>query len=333
MEGVKSILVIRFSSIGDVMLTTPLLRELAARWPGVRIDYCTKPPFAALLGGNPHLKTVYTVDDPPSGRYDLVIDLQNNLRSRRLAATIRTKKRVSYRKENWKKLLLVRTGVDLTGPYRSVVDRYREAVAGFGVKADRGGCELFPSPEEKDFAVSLTGIATPLLAVCFGAMHASKRYPPEKFAGVLSRLFSSLPLRAVLLGSQDDAPFAQQLLQALPATDTDRVIDLSGRCSLMQTAAVLERCNAVLTNDTGLMHMASAFGKTLFVIFGSSAKEFGFLPHRTPFELFEVEGLECRPCSHIGRDSCPEGHFRCMNDLSPERIASAIISFYSRTEQ
>jgi heptosyltransferase-2 len=94
----------------------------------------------------------------------------------------------------------------------------------------------------------------------------------------------------------------------------------------METAAVLQKVDAVLTNDTGLMHMASAFTKPLFVIFGSSVSEFGFLPFHTPYELFEVAGLDCRPCSHIGRDSCPEGHFRCMNDISETRIAEAVVA-------
>jgi len=332
MDPVKTILVIRLSSIGDIVLTTPLLRELAVRWPGARIDYCTKLPFVALLRGNPHIQTIYTVVDPPSGSYDLVVDLQNNLRSRRIASNVIAKKQVCYKKGNWRKLLLVKTGMDFSGPYRSVADRYRCTVADFGVEADSGGCELFPSDSDRAFASSI-GSDTPLLGICFGAMHYSKRYPPEKFAGVLIRLFDKLPVQAALLGGPDDAPFAGELLRALPEQFRKRVLDLSGRCTLMQTAAVLERCDAVLTNDTGLMHMASAFGKQLFVLFGSSVPAFGFLPYHTPFELFEVPGLRCRPCSHIGRDFCPEGHFRCMNDISEDAVAAAIIEYFNTVRQ
>ncbi|MBM3163267.1 MAG: glycosyltransferase family 9 protein [Chlorobi bacterium] len=329
MSTVKTILVIRLSSIGDIILSTPLLRELAVAFPDARIDYCTKALFAGLLAGNPRVHVLHTPVNPPSGSYDLVVDLQNNRRSRRIVRKIRAGKVVRYRKENWKKWLLVRFRMDFTGPYRSVPDRYRDALADFRVPGDTGGCELYPSPEERNYAASLSDSRNLRLAVCFGAMHASKRYPGQKFAGVLSLLFEALPLQAVLLGGPSDAPFAADILQALPEPFRGRVVDLSGRCTLMQTAAVLERCDGVLCNDTGLMHMASAFDKKLFVLFGSSVPAFGFLPYHAPYELFETAGLRCRPCSHIGRDVCPEGHFRCMHDLQEVAVAGKIMEYFS----
>ncbi len=116
-------------------------------------------------------------------------------------------------------------------------------------------------------------------------------------------------------------------MNALPDAYRSMVVNLAGNCSLMQTAALLQQADAVLCNDTGLMHMASAFGKKLFVLFGSSSAAFGFLPYHTPYDLFEVDGLHCRPCSHIGRDHCPKGHFRCMNDLSQSLIAGKILDY------
>jgi len=328
MRAVTTILVIRLSSIGDIILTTPLLREVAAAFPAARIDYCTKSPFTALLKGNPALHALYTPESPPSGSYDLVIDLQNNHRSRALVRNFQARSVVRYRKRNWKKWLLVKARIDLTGPYRSVVDRYRDSLADFGVEADGRGCELHLSSADRAFARDLPDAAGLRLAVCFGAMHASKRYPPAGFAAILAALFDAMPVQAVLLGGADDAPYAQAILQALPERFHPRVVDLSGACTLMQSAAVLESSDGALCNDTGLMHMASAFGKKLFVLFGSSVPAFGFLPYRAPFELFEVHGLRCRPCSHIGRDSCPEGHFRCMNDVKAEAVASSILDYF-----
>ncbi|MCF8383369.1 MAG: glycosyltransferase family 9 protein [Chlorobium sp.] len=328
MDAVKTILVMRLSSIGDVILTTPLLREVAAAFPSSRIDYCTKSSFIALLKENPLLHALYTPESPPSGSYDLVIDLQNNLRSRSLVRNLRARRVVRYRKQNWKKWLLVKTRIDFTGPYRSVVDRYRDSLADFGVVADGRGCELHPSASDLAFARDLPDSGGRRLAVCFGAMHASKRYPPANFAAVLSALFEAIPLQAVLLGGMDDVSYARAILQALPERFLPQVVDLAGKCSLMQSAAVLESSDGVLCNDTGLMHMASAFGKQLFVLFGSSVSAFGFLPYRAPFVLFEAKGLRCRPCSHIGRDRCPEGHFRCMNDLKAEAVASSILDYF-----
>lgn len=333
MGEIETILVIRLSSIGDIILTTPLLRELATAFPGVRLDYCTKEPFRALLEENPRLNALFTPDNPPAGRYDLVVDLQNNIRSRKLVRMLDAGRTVRYRKGNRKKWLLVKSGIDLTGEYRSVVERYREPVAGSGVKADERRCELYPSGEDRSFANALPGCDGPRLALCFGAMHASKRFPPLKFARLLSLLFEAMPLQVILLGGTDDAPYAADILQNIPTDMRKRVVDYAGRCSLMQTAAVLERSDAVLTNDTGLMHMASAFGKQLFVLFGSSVSSFGFLPYHTPFELFEVSGLRCRPCSHIGRDFCPEGHFRCMNDISEDAVAGAILEYFNTVHQ
>lgn len=324
----KKILVIRLSSIGDIILTTPVLRELATTFPGSEIDYCTKAPFKVLLSGNPHLNNLFTVDAPPSGSYDLVVDLQNNIRSKRIIRQVQAGVVKSYRKRNWKKLLLVRTRIDLTGTYRSVVDRYREELIASGVKPDEHGCELFPSNADRIFASTALGSGVPVLALCFGAMHASKRYPPEKFARLLSLLFTSMDLSVILLGGKDDIAHAHAIMQALPETERKNVIDLAGKSSLQQSAAVLERADAVLSNDTGLMHMASCFGKKIFVIFGSSVKAFGFLPYHVPYELFENAGLDCRPCSHFGRDRCPEGHFRCMNDIREEDIAEKVLDFF-----
>lgn len=326
-DRVKKILIIRLSSIGDIVLTTPVVRELAEAFPGSVIDYCTKTPFTVLLSGNRHINELFTVDCPPAGSYDLVVDLQNNIRSKRIIRNVQAGAVKRYRKKNWKKLLLVRARIDVTGGYRSVVDRYRDALHEFGIQPDERGCELFPSSADRIFASAATGTGLPVLALCFGAMHASKRYPPEKFAGVLSMLFKSMDLKVILLGGKDDVTHAADIMNALPETYRMNVTDLSGKSSLMQSAAVLERADAVLSNDTGLMHMASSFGKKIFLIFGSSVQAFGFLPYHVPFELFENAVLRCRPCSHVGRDHCPEGHFSCMNDIREDEIAAKIAGY------
>jgi len=329
MQALKRVLVVRLSSIGDIILTTPLLRRLKALWPDVEIDYYTRRSFVGLLASNPRVSKVFTGEDPPSGPYDLVIDLQNNFRSHAMIRSLEAGRTARYRKHNWKKWLLIHFGIALYGSGQSVVDRYQSAVKEFGVQSDVQGCELYPAAGERAFAVPFFSDGQPTLALCFGAKHFTKRYPSRRFATVLSLLFATLPLRVLLLGGQEDAPYAIEIMQALPEHFRHAVVNLAGSCSLMQTAALLERCDAVLSNDTGLMHMASAFGKKLFVLFGSSSAFFGFLPYHTPFELFEVAGLRCRPCSHIGRDRCPKGHFRCMNELSESLIAKKIVDYFN----
>jgi ADP-heptose:LPS heptosyltransferase len=323
---IRTILVVRLSSIGDIVLTTPVVTELRRTFPLARIDFCTSSPFVPLLSGNPALTSVCTPENLPSVAYDLVVDLQNSRRSRSLVRGIDARKVRRYMKQNWKKLLLVSFKLNLYGTgYLSVVERYREALEGI-VPACSAPCALHPSIEDRDFASGmLDGEGIPVLAVCFGANHFTKRYPEERYASIIARVTQAMELQVVLIGGQEDAAAAGRIIAFLPAASRSMVRSTAGVATLMQSAALLERSDLVLTNDTGLMHIASSFGKRMLVLFGSSVKEFGFLPWGAPFELFETAGLDCRPCSHIGRDACPEGHFRCMGDLDAGRIAARVL--------
>ncbi len=328
MPEVKKILLIRLSSIGDITLTTPLIRHLAAAYPDAQIDYCTKSPFVSLFISNPRITKTYTTDHPPVGNYDLVVDLQNNYRSRAIVRSMSSVRTARYRKNNWKKWLLVHFKLDLYGSYRSVVNRYGDSLHEIGISAsDQQGCEIYLSSEELAYSAPYFQTPQKTLALCFGAKHFTKRYPPKIFAALISSLLKKELLQIVLLGGKEDVPQSIELLNSLPDTCRSQVVNLAGNCTLMQSAAILSRSDAVLCNDTGLMHIASAFGKKLFVLFGSSSQAFGFLPLNTPYELFEVEGLHCKPCSHIGRNHCPKAHFRCMNDLSPYTIAEHIHNY------
>ncbi|MGC8775414.1 MAG: glycosyltransferase family 9 protein [Chlorobaculum sp.] len=324
-DTVRTILVVRLSAIGDIVLTTPVLAELHKALPQARIDYCTKAPFAPLVASNPAVRSIVTPESiAPAASYDLVIDLQNNRRSRALVRTLRAGKVTRYHKRNWKKLLLVQFKINVSDGYQSVVERYGEALDGLAPNVT-ASCSLYPSPEDRAFAAEALGADGPVLAVCFGANHFTKRYPLERFSRIIEIVAAQTPARVLLLGGKEDEPEAAKLIAMLPESARSRVLSLAGKASLMQSAALLSRVDAVLTNDTGLMHIASAFGRKLFVIFGSSVKEFGFMPWGAEYELFETQGLSCRPCSHIGRSSCPKGHFRCMTEIAPERIANRIV--------
>ena len=323
--AIRSVLVVRLSAIGDIVLTTPVLAELHRALPQARIDFCTKAPFAPLVASNPAISSVVTPESiAPGSSYDLVVDLQNNRRSRAVIRKLRAGKVTRYRKRNWKKVLLVQFKINVSDGYQSVVERYGEALDGLAPKVT-ASCALFPSPEDRAFAAGALGAEKPVLALCFGANHFTKRYPLERFARIIELVMAATPARVLLLGGKEDEPEAAKLMAALPESARSRVLSLAGKASLMQSAALLSSVDVVLTNDTGLMHISSAFGKKLFVIFGSSVKEFGFMPWGVEYELFETPGLACRPCSHIGRAACPKGHFRCMMDIAPERIASRII--------
>lgn len=323
--AIRRVLVVRLSAIGDIVLTTPVLAELHRALPQARIDFCTKAPFAPLVASNPAVASVVTPESlPPGTAYDLVLDLQNNRCSRALVRKLDARMVRRYHKRNWKKVLLVRFKINVSNGYHSVVERYGEALAGLAPKIT-APCSLSPSPEDRAFAAASLGADSPVLALCFGANHFTKRYPLERFARIIEIVAAQTPARVLLLGGKEDEPEAEKIIAALPEAARSRVLSLAGKATLMQSAALLSGVDAVLTNDTGLMHIASAFGKKLFVIFGSSVKAFGFMPWGAEYELFENEGLACRPCSHIGRSACPKGHFRCMTEIAPERIAGRIV--------
>ncbi len=315
------VLVIRLSSIGDILLTTPILRALKAKFQHAEIDFLTKPSFKQLLEGNPALTTIFTTENfEPKQRYDLVVDLQHSLASRKYHRL--GKKTVCYQKENWKKFLLVNFKVNWYRGYESVVERYAKSLAPFEVRLDEKGCEVFLNREELDFGKSHRTAEKPVLAVCFGARHFTKRFPPERFASALKQLLEKNPIDIWLLGGKEDAPIADEIVSRMRSKSS--VKNFAGRHTLRETAAMLAHADAVLSNDTGLMHMAAAFQKPMVVLFGSSVKEFGFLPYKSPFQLLEVEGLNCRPCSHIGREACPKSHFKCMRDISESGLVNAV---------
>jgi len=328
MEKATSILVVRLSSIGDIIRTTPVVRRLGAKWPGAQIEYCTRPEFLPLLSSNPYISVLHTPDTLPEGSYDLVIDLQNSRRSRALLRRVDGEVTARYRKANWKKWLLVHLKLRVDGVAPSVVERYQAALRDVVLPDDALGCELFPSEDDFLFASSLVSPGERVLGVACGARHFTKRWPPEHFAEAIRLVVAGEKVKVLLLGGKDDRQHALGIMDRLSENVLESVHDLTGRCTLMQTGALLRRCSAVLTNDTGLMHEASAFSRRLFVLFGSSDASFGFLPYNTPFELFEVPGLSCRPCSHIGRERCPEKHFRCMQDILPARVAESILAFF-----
>lgn len=320
--AMERILIIRLSSIGDIVLTTPIIRQARARFPHAQIDFLTQSAFAELLRHNPYLSRVHSVEDFRPAKYDLCIDLQNSRRSRWLRRGLATHL-AQYHKENWKKFLLVRFKWNLLSSAPPVPLRYLAACHAFGLEDDGEGCDIFLSDDARRFAAQAIQ-SKKTLAVCYGARHFTKRFPIEKIATVLNALLSERDIQALLLGGKDDAPLGETLRSMIsPAAS---VSDFSGKCSLLQTAALLERADAVFTGDTGLMHIAAAFQKPIVVVFGSSVKEFGFLPFRAPYHLLEREGLSCRPCSHIGRARCPKGHFKCMEEIDERAVLQAIAS-------
>ena len=337
------ILVLRLSSIGDIVLTTPVLRALAQQVPGAEVHFATKPGYRGLLEPNPYVAKVHCLTGSLSElvqalkaeRFDYIIDLHNNLRTRIIKLRLGVKSS-SFDKLNWQKWLLVNFKIDRL-PRAHIVQRYLAAAAAVGVKDDGYGLDYFiPKGQEVDLTMLPASFAQGYVAVAIGAQHATKRLPVEQLVALCAKLARPI----VLLGGPEDESVGHVIEQAFevnaaiaqsPATIPDspyyfpakspgsKVSKLlihngCGRYSLHQSASLLRQADFVVSHDTGLMHIAAAFGKEIYSVWGNTVPAFGMYPYRTEFRTLEVLGLSCRPCSKIGFDKCPQGHFKCMRD-------------------
>ncbi|MBI4429778.1 MAG: lipopolysaccharide heptosyltransferase II [Ignavibacteriales bacterium] len=348
MNAKSKTLVIRFSSVGDIVLSTPLLRVLRKRFPQGQIDYVTKKEYAELVRSNHNLNLTYELD--ASGgfqelrrlkrrimeeKYDLVVDIHNSIRSRYLRSFLGTQTAVVDKRE-LERHLLVKFKRNLYKEVVSVADRYIECVEEFGVEKDGEGLELY-IPDEVLFGVSgkIAKLALSrfekVIGLCPASRHFTKRWPEDRFAELGIRFARNIGAKILIFGARDDAALCSGItMQINDHAGEERATDFSGQFSLLETAAAMQFCDVVVTNDTGLMHMAAAMHKKVVAIFGSTVREFGFFPAGTENAVLEKKGLYCRPCSHIGRPSCPEVHFRCMKDISVDEVFMASCSLLSR---
>ena len=334
----RKVLVIRLSSIGDVILVTPMLRALKARFPACAVDMITRTEFAALLQGNPHIDRLRTVD-VAEGRaglralnlalmeehYDAVFDLHNNFRSRIIRNGLSSRVHV-VRKRTMRRFLLTHLHWNTFEDVVPVPERYIETAAGYGVRPDADGPRLYPDEGTKLSArlkLRAAGAdpAGAAIGICPGARHFTKRWPAEYFTE-LARLLAAEGERLLLFGGADDREAAAEIARA----DPRRITDLTGRLSLMETAAAMEHCRAVVANDSGLMHMATAMGRPVAALFGGTVLEFGFFPYNAAAVVVETDGSPCRPCPHLGRDRCPAGHFAGLRDIVPTGALAALHS-------
>jgi len=309
------ILILRFSSIGDIVLTTPVLRCLKMQLPGAELHYCTKRAFADLIEPNPYIDARHYLDGSLNDlirqlraeRYDLIIDLHNNLRTRIIKTRLGVRAR-TVDKLNWQKWLYVRWKIDRL-PNRHIVDRYMDTVLSLGVLNDGQGLDHFIPTTDRVAAHELPPAhQTGYVAYAIGGQHATKRLPVTRIIDLCRQLDQPV----VLLGDATDRATGEQVLRAL---GSERIYNACGLYRLNQSASLVQRAHVVISHDTGLMHVAAALRKQIYVIWGNTTPRFGMYPYQTPFTSLEKIGLSCRPCSKIGSDRCPLGHFRCMNEV------------------
>ncbi|MBK8872173.1 MAG: glycosyltransferase family 9 protein [Elusimicrobia bacterium] len=335
----KKILVIRLSSLGDVVLALPTLSALKAAWPKAHLTLLVKKSFAPLFVGHPLIDEIAVFEsrgvcgwmrDIRQQRYGLVVDLHDTLRSRLWSLTSGADRCVRYDKRAWERRLLVwfkKPSHQLDG---GVVERYLESLAPLGVSATDTVPRLYVPPGERlPEEIERRVGPGPFIGVAPGALHATKRWPPDRFAQAADLLHRELNLPVVLMGSKSDIPAVENVLRTLEAP----AINVAGQTSVRDLMIVLSRCKVVLTNDSGALHVSAALGVPTVAIFGPTVKPFGFFPKGHWTTVVESEGLDCRPCSLHGSKICPKGHFRCMNDVTMDRVVNAARDLLNRPSQ
>jgi ADP-heptose:LPS heptosyltransferase len=319
-------LVIRFSSIGDIVLTSPVVRCLKQQVEGAEIHFVTKKKHAALVTSNPYIHKVHTlsgninelINELEKEQFDYVVDLHQNLRSNRIKSRLKIPA-FSFNKLNFQKFLLVQFKINKL-PQKHIVDRYLETLSVFDVKNDGKGLDFFiPENEGFDKFQLPPAFKNGYVAFIIAGTYATKKLPADKITEICNRI--NFPV--VLLGGKSETEAGEKIT----GETKGNVHNLTGKISLNHSAGLVRNAKLVLTNDTGLMHIAAAFGKKILSFWGNTVPEFGMVPYQPhpASKIMEIKNLKCRPCSKLGYKKCPRKHFKCMREQDVDTAVNWII--------
>ncbi|MEI6948717.1 glycosyltransferase family 9 protein [Paraflavisolibacter sp. H34] len=325
-------LIIRFSSIGDIVLTTPVIRCLKQQVPDAEVHFLVKPSFKAVVANNPYIDRIHLLQEDwdamvkelKAEAFDYVIDLHHNLRTLRVKRALGVPA-YSYNKLNFQKLVFTKLKWNVM-PKVHIIDRNLDTVASFGVKNDGAGMDYFIAPHEE---VKMSDIPAAhhagFIGLVIGASYYTKKLPVYQ----LQELVRKIDHPVILLGGPEDRAEGE----AISSVDPVKVYNACGKFSLNESADLVRKSKLVIAHDTGLMHIAAALKKEVIAVWGSTTPSFGMVPyygqnflagHPHPTDDVQVHKLWCRPCTKIGRKKCPQGHFKCMKDISIDDIVAKV---------
>jgi len=298
-------LIIRFSSIGDIVLTTPVIRCLKNQVPDAEVHFLTKAAFRGMMESNPYIDKIHTLADSfelmlhelKTEDYDCIIDLHHNLRTLRIKRFLKNVKAYSFNKLNLRKYLLTTLKINLL-PDKHIVDRNLETLAAFGVKDDGMGLDYFiPGREVVKNEDLPTSHLHGYIAIAIGAALATKKLPLHK----LKSLCTAIGHPLILLGGKEDYEDGK----AIAAVDPIKIYNACGKFSLHESADLVRRSKLLISHDTGLMHIAAALQKPVISVWGNTVPRFGMYPYygkkqAQPYDVVEVKNLGFRPFSKIG---------------------------------
>lgn len=301
------VLIIRYSSIGDILVTTPIIRCVKNQLKA-EVHYLCKKNFHFVLESNPFIDKFHfkqpsitkTLSILKQEKFDLIIDLQKSIQSRILCLRSGIQY-INYNKLNFEKWIYVNLKIDKL-PEVHLVERYFDALKTLGVLNDENGLDFFYK------TIEIENLPLNYNVIALGAAHRTKRIPIQKTIEIISKTSEKI----ILVGGQDVFEEGEEIANSYRG----KFINFCGKTSFNETAIILEHANEIYTGDTGVMHLAAALKKSVIVLWGNTTPKFGMYPYYGKNNLVnyvskEVE-LPCRPCSKLGYDKCPKGHFKCM---------------------
>ena len=327
------LLFIRFSSIGDIVFTTPAIRVAKQQLPGVEIHFLTKPSMKAVTEANPYIDGFHylekdlhkTIIELKALNFDYVIDLHKNFRTFKIKRALGVSA-FTYKKLSWQKLLLTKLHFNFM-PNRHISERCVDTLAPLGVVNDGKGLDYFvPS------TVHLTTNALPVshldgyIALVIGASFASKKLPVAQ----LQDLCKQLKYPVVLIGGKEDALEGEQVA----SVDPSKIVNACGKFSLHESALLVQQSKTVISHDTGFLYIACAYHKKTVAIWGATSPALQvepYYPNAHAAEMYYnavVPNLSCQPCSNYGSKQCPQGHFACMRQQNISMIAAKANAYY-----
>lgn len=330
-------LIIRFSSIGDIVLTSPVARCLRKKIPEAEIHFLTKESFKVIVADNPYIDHVHILgedfnamlEELKAERFDYIIDLHHNLRTLRIKWFLKTKA-FSFNKLNIEKFIYTNLKIN-TLPKKHIVDRNLETLHHFGVENDGLGLDYFiPDKDIVPWTVIPDSHRQGYIAIVIGASFLTKRLPVHK----MQKLCAAIGHPVILLGGEEDIEAGE----AIAAIDNTKIYNACGKFNLNQSSDLARKAKLVVAHDTGLMHISAALQKPIISIWGNTVPAFGMYPYfgsmsAQKYAVVEVNNLSCRPCSKIGYKKCPRGHFKCMENINIAQTLALIDEYLAASEQ
>lgn len=332
MKSPQSICIIRLTSLGDILLLSPLIRVLRTTWPHARIDMVIAEHCAEIMKYNPGIDNLHVINTKSGTlqvlkqwmhikktmpEYDIAIDVHDSIRSRFMRIGLAKKTCVYDSARSYKRDIVKNKSRIPRESIIPVPTRYFTALRDFpDIQPDDKGLEFWLEKDRANISYPIERTKAPKhILIAPGARHATKRWPIEHFVELIQLLSKWHQAPIALIGGPDDTELCNAIQQACNI----HVEQYAGTMTLHEIASVMDSAHCIIGNDSGLMHVAAARHIPVVTIFGSTVPEFGFMPYHTPHTIVSLE-LTCKPCTHIGKEKCPLGHFSCMNDISPTMV-------------